>query len=106
MKVILKEEVLLRDFRDALLSMFKRHTLWTMSYISPTKKKEQTKKAKEKKARGKRCAINRAGIDDRFTARWLYSSFFDNEESRRHDSARMSKNALIFSCGAPNLQEE
>ena len=86
MKVILKEEVLLRDSSDSLLSMFKRHTLWTMSYISPTtkKKKNKQKKASEKKARSKRCIISRAGIDHRFTARWLYSYFFDNEESGRH----------------------
>ena len=56
-------------------------------YLSNKKKKEQTnkqKKAREKKARSKRCVISRAGIDDRFTARWLYCSFFDNEESGRH----------------------
>ena len=83
MKVILKEEVLLRDSREVLLSLSKRHTLWTMSYISLTKKKEQTNKikAREKKARSKRCVISRAGIDDRFTARWLDRSSANNEES-------------------------
>ena len=55
-------------------------------YLSNRKKKERTNKKKQekKKAISKRCIISRAGIDDRFTARWLYSSFFDNEESRRH----------------------
>ena len=56
-------------------------------YLSNKKKKnKQTnkKKARAEKEGSKRCVINRAGIDDRFTARWLYSSFFDNEESGRH----------------------
>ena len=51
-KVILKEEVLLRDFRDALLSMCKlqTHFMDNELYLS-TKKKEQTnKKAREKKS--------------------------------------------------------
>ena len=38
-------------------------------------------KAREKKARSKRCVISRAGIDDRFTARWLDRSSANNEES-------------------------
>ena len=83
-----------------------------MSYISLTKKKRTNKqtnknKARETKARSKRCVISRAGIDDRFTARWLDRSSSDNEESGRHDSARRLENALILSSSfGPDLQEE
>ena len=107
MKVILKEEVLLRDSRDALLSMSKRVNLWTMSYISLTKTNKQTykqtKKSKGKKAISKRCVISCAGIDDRFTFR-PYNGL---SESERQHSERSLKNALIFSsCVGPDLQEE
>ena len=47
MKVILKEEVLLRDFRDALLSKLKTHFMDNELYLSNKKKKnKQTKKQK------------------------------------------------------------
>ena len=110
MKVIFKEEVLLRDSTEVSLSLSKRHTLWTMNYISLTKKKKNKQtnknKAREKKARGKRCVISRAGIDDRFTFRCL-----DSSSSIRgpgiHDSAKRLKNALNFSSSvSKELQEE
>ena len=79
-------------------------------YLSKKKKKnKQTikQKSKTKKARSKRCVIIRAGIDDRFTAKWLDRALPDNGESGRHDSARRLKNALILSSNfGPDLQEE
>ena len=51
MKVILKEEVLLRDFRDALLSMCKlqTHFMDNELYLSNKEKKEQTNKQNQEK---------------------------------------------------------
>ena len=107
-KAILKKEVLLRDSRDALLSMSKRLTLWTMSYSSLTKNKQTNKQKQEKnKAISKRRLISLAGIDDRFTLRCFDRSSSENEEPGRHDSAITSKTALIFSSSVgPDLQEE
>ena len=53
MKVILKEEVLLRDFRDALLSKLKTHFMDNELYLSNKKKgtNKQTKIKQEKKKR-------------------------------------------------------
>ena len=65
MKVILKEEVLFNDFRDALLSMSKLKTHFKdneLYLLKKKKKNKQTKKAREKKRESKRCVISRTGI--------------------------------------------
>ena len=64
MKVILKEEVLLNDFRDALLSMSKLKTHFKDNelYFFNEKKNKQTIQARETKRESNRCVISRTGI--------------------------------------------
>ena len=60
-KVILKEEVLLRDLRDALLSMYKlqTHFMDNELYLSKKKKKnKQTNKKKQEKKSEKQKVCN------------------------------------------------
>ena len=71
--------------RGFVVAVQKTHFMDNELYLSNKKKRtnKQTNKikAREKKARSKRCVISRAGIDDRFTARWLDRSSANNEES-------------------------
>ena len=97
--------------RGFVVAVQKTHFMDNELYLSNKKKRtnKQTNKikAREKKARSKRCVISRAGIDDRFTARWLDRCSANSKDSGRHDSARRLKSALILSSSfCPDLQEE
>ena len=96
--------------RGFVVAVQKTHFMDNELYLSNQKKRtnKQTNKnkAREKKARSKRCVISRAGIDDRFTFSWL-DRYFSILGPGIHDFARRLKNALIlFSSFGPDLQEE